>query len=98
MRPYGAMRSVPNGQPPANLLMASFPRSEVFEQVCRFLGGQAGQLRVGHQRRPRRLQFLYVGACENDLLVLAVAKHHPFLVALQQQTAERPFYLLLFHD
>jgi diketogulonate reductase-like aldo/keto reductase len=48
---------------------------EAFEQVGRFLGGQAGQLFVWLQRGPRRLQFLLLIFARKDaLLVLAVGR------------------------
>ena len=52
---------------------ASLAAGEVCEQVRGLLGGQTGELAVGHQRHPRRLQTLDVLGCEDDLLVLGIS-------------------------
>src|SRR5262245_51648983 len=63
----------------------SFAAREEFEQIGRFLGGQAGHLSLGHQRFRRWTQPLDFLRRQEDFLILPVSQHHASLISLRQQ-------------
>src|SRR5262245_12685801 len=64
-----------------------FAHDQIFQQVGRLLGGEAGHLAVRHQGSARRPQFFYVFGREHDFLVLCVAQNDVLGIAPYEQTS-----------